>query len=428
MTATFTRRQIIGNIGVLLSGTTLMRVVTALVLILIARQVGIERFGQYAGCMALMRMTSVLFSLGLDVWLLRNGNRDGDQRLLAIHSTTSLVLKAGLGLFWLAGVLLLAPWLDPATFPPMLLIFSALTVWLDELSNTVWNAGKAILQNQAALVLGVGSQLGWLAITLGLIVWQVDAVAPYLIGQMICSALVTLLALIWLVRKLGLILEWGRLSGTLRATTPFAISLALALIYGQADVTIIAHYLGTGAAGLYSPGISLITALALIPTAIYSVMLPVLSQAHRTGRVPFLRLTKQLLLWSTLLSVGIGGAVALIAHPLVKWLYGPPFAATAGVLVILSGVLAVRCINFAVATVLVAVGWQSQRVAIQALAALLNVGFNWWYVAQWGILGVAKIYVFTEWVLLLGYLLLFWWWQQSDPRKTLAVPVGDLEK
>ncbi len=77
--STVTRRQIIGSIGALVSGMAVARVMAAVIIILIARRIGPGAFGQYAASFAVAKLTSVLFTLGVDVWLLRNGNRAGDR-------------------------------------------------------------------------------------------------------------------------------------------------------------------------------------------------------------------------------------------------------------------------------------------------------------------------------------------------------------
>src|SRR5262245_34761590 len=125
-----------------LSATMVERLLRAVALILIARQVGPSAFGQYTASLALTTILAVGFALGLDVWLVRNGNRSGERGHLAQHASTSLLIRAGLGLVWLAGLALLAPWLDPNAYPPDLFLLVALAVWLEEIANLVWGTFK----------------------------------------------------------------------------------------------------------------------------------------------------------------------------------------------------------------------------------------------------------------------------------------------
>ena len=96
-------------------------------------------------------------------------------------------------------------------------------------------------------------------------------------------------------------------------------------------------------------------------------------------------------------------------------LYGAPYQGSGAVLAVLSGVLVLRCPSTALAAALVAVGWQTWRVGAQAVAAILNVVLNLLIVHQFGVMGVAKVYVFTEAILFLGLLSLFILWIRKKP-------------
>jgi hypothetical protein len=69
------RSKIIANIATLFSGSIVAQGMTALTLLLTARQLQVDSYGQYAACITLTSMLSILFSLGLDIWLLREGGK-----------------------------------------------------------------------------------------------------------------------------------------------------------------------------------------------------------------------------------------------------------------------------------------------------------------------------------------------------------------
>jgi O-antigen/teichoic acid export membrane protein len=66
---------------------------------------------------------------------------------------------------------------------------------------------------------------------------------------------------------------------------------------------------------------------------------------------------------------------------------------------------------------LVSVGWQRRRVYAQALSALVNVGLNVALIRRFGMTGVATIYVLSEGLLMLGYLLLVLRWMSSSDSR-----------
>ena len=184
------------------------------------------------------------------------------------------------------------------------------------------------------------------------------------------------------------------------------------MIYGVSDVALVAHYLGNEAAGIYAPAISIMSALVLVPLALHMVSVPALSRAHAEDRAAVGSAATRLLLISAPLGIMAGIVLAFGADWIVQILLGDAFAETGDVLTLLSGVLAARFSTLAAASVLIAVGWQRHRVKPQIAVAGLNVGLNMLLIPRWGLIGAAGVFVFTEWLLVAGYLALVWRWRQ----------------
>ncbi len=403
---------ILKNIGALFSGTAVARVFSALGLFIIARQLGPDEFGVFVSTLSLAKLTSVLFSLGLDTWLLRNG-RNHPERPLAVASSVCLGIKLSLGAAWFVGLLLISPFLKQAIFPRDVLILAALSIWLDELASTGWSTFKTALRNTITVWLIIGAQgLFFIAILL-LAGNDVTVTRPYMAARALTSAVSGGMAL-WLVARLVGI-HWRRalMPFVLRDTAPFGLSEGLAVIYERADITIIGHWLGKTAAGLYAPAVSLTTTLFLIPQAIYEVMLPVTSEMFVRTPQRIRRQAFRIILLSAFLGAALGLGMVLIARPIVWLIYGPAYTLSGDILTILSTILVFKSVSFGSAAVLTAVGWQNRRVMVQAVAAALNIGLNLALVQVYGLWGVAYIYVLTEAVLMVGYILFYLRWQST---------------
>jgi O-antigen/teichoic acid export membrane protein len=222
------------------------------------------------------------------------------------------------------------------------------------------------------------------------------------------------IALVLLKRLVSPRLEKGEILVALRETRFFALSVGLAFLAQQADVTIVGQWLGKSAAGLYGPAVTLTMTLALAPATLYNVMLPVLRRVEDEKREALRPLAERLMGVSVLLGLGLGALLALAARPVVLLLYGPEYEMTASILRLLSAVLALRCVAFGAGAVLTSAGWQNRRVPIQALAVALNVGLNLIVVERYGLMAVAGVYVLTEMVLLAGYLILLFRWYPTS--------------
>lgn len=409
------RNPIASNVLTLLSGSVIGQACLAVATLLTARLLGHETFGQYAACFALGSLTSTAFTFGMDGWLLQQGRATGLE--LDEQMSNSLLIRALLGLPWFLALGLLAPRLNPSAYPDTLIWFVAATLWLDGLLAACLSAFKAALQNHLTSLLVAASAGGLLGATLLLLAAGVEDVRTFAAVRGLVSLLLLAGTLATLHTRGRLRPRWQTLAPILPASAPFALSELLFLVYLKADLAIVAAQLGKEATGLYAPASSVIGALFLVPSALYMVMVPVLSRvlAETNSSTPEVRHAAYrrlsvLLRHLTLAVVAIGVALtlgtALVAHPLTHLLLGHDYALTGTLLQILSPLLLFKAGSYGAAALLVAGGWQAQRVQVQALVALLNAALNLLLVQQVGLVGVAWIYVLTEALLCLGYTLL----------------------
>lgn len=399
----FDRRVILSNVASLLSSSVLSQGMTAFALLLTARQLGADGYGQYAGSFVLTSFTAIVFSLGMDLWLLREGSCD--QGRLGELLGSVLAIKGILGILWLGALILLAPRLDALrlrSFPAELVRLSALVVWLDSLCATVITAYKASLRNEMTLLLEAGSDGIWLLVTLvliGLGAQQADlymrARAVVLLVSLILSVL-----LAWRWRALKATVE--TVKRVLTEAVPFATSELLAWMYMRIDVLIVAFALGDRAVGLYSPSVGIVNALFLVPATVHTVIIPILSNLFVTDPKRAWKMAGRGLL--LLLAIGMGMSLVLVvgAGPLAS-LLGSSFGGSKEILQILGTILVFHSLTYGMAAILVATNQQRRRVVAQTVAVCVNALLNVLVVRWLGIRGVALVYVITEIVLLAGY-------------------------
>jgi O-antigen/teichoic acid export membrane protein len=173
------------------------------------------------------------------------------------------------------------------------------------------------------------------------------------------------------------------------------------------DVLIVALMLGDKAAGLYSPAVGIINAAFVLPSAIYLVITPVLSNLFTTNIRQAWTTAKQSLLLLALAGLGAALGLAVIAGPVVS-LLGVTFHGSRQVLLVLTVILFFHSISFGMASILVATGQQARRTLIQAIVVALNAAMDFAIVHWAGILGVAVVYVVSDILLMIGYTWLVW--------------------
>jgi O-antigen/teichoic acid export membrane protein len=401
----FSRKNIIQNVAVLFSGSVLAQGMTALVLLLTARQLGATGYGQYASCYILVSFTSILFSLGLDLWLLRNAGRTPDE--LARLTGSVLAIKGGIGAVWFGLFIGLASVINSSRFPLEILRFSALAILLDGLFSTNLTAFRATLRNKISAPLEVGTVGIWLMATLLLIARGQTQPLIYLgvrIGALLIGLVVSTL-LVW--TKVEPKISLAVIKRALREAWPFAGSDLLVMATMRQDVLIVALMLGDKAAGLYSPAVGIINAAFLLPGAIYLVVTPVLSNLFIKDIKGAWITARKSILFSALAGLAEAVGLALIVGPVIS-LLGVSFRGSRDVLLILSIILFTHSIAFGMASIVVASGLQAKRTLVQIVVVAINAILDFAIVQHTGILGVAVVYVVSDTLLMLGYTWLVW--------------------
>jgi O-antigen/teichoic acid export membrane protein len=390
----------------LVFGMSLAQVLMAVSVLLTAKQLGNTQFGGYAACFSAASLSSLLFNLGLDTWLLRNGSHEPGKIVNLLRN--AFTVKVVAGLLWLAGIVLILPQLHYSTFSELLVFVSALCVWAEGVFSLGLSVFRALLYNKLTALLLIVMRGGILLATLFGVRAGIQNALAYAEMRLAVTAACTGVTILLLPLKSNII-TIKELISTVKESLPFALSDLFASIYVQADTTIIALTLGKEAVGLYAPASSLINALFVIPNAGFLVAVPILTRTIKTNG----QLSGQLLKLIAIAFPGIGIILWVFVKNFSKLMpivFGPSYSESAPLLEILSPILFLKSCSFAAAAVLVAIGWQHQRAYIQAITAVVNLMLNFLAVYCFGVRGVAMVYVISEIFLLVGYIVLIIWW------------------
>lgn len=396
--STSLRRQGISFTGFTIS-TALAQLMVMLFSLLLARYFGPEISGSYTSAFAIASLTAIAFNLGLDTWLLRAGALSQDLR-----KTFGDVLKtkAMVGVVWAFILFGIATTLRPDLYPAGLLAVCILDVWFDSIfitSLAVMNTQRKIKQYSLLVLLSRGLKL------LGLIILMAIANQNILVfaGWRASFSLVfALIAVTFLQPNLGEF-SFSNVSEVFRKSRSYALSDLLATVYMQADVVILSNFRGNIAAGIYSPALSLINALFVFPNAVYTYVIPSLSRWLKEKSDKFVELARKLILLVLIMGIAMSLATSLLGKPATGILLGDRYSKSGELMVRLSPILLLKCLEFGFAAIIVAANKQKSRLIPQAIAALLNVGLNLVLIPRLGEFGAASVYLVTEIVLFVSY-------------------------
>ena len=392
--------SILSNAAALLLGSAIAQGATSIALLLMARQLGPGQFGQYSSSIVLVSFASIVFNLGLDLWLLKEGGSNPSKTGELVSSV--FATKLLIGLIWVGFFFWITPITDSSTFPTNIVRLAALTVWLNSLIASALTSFKMVLRNKISAVFESTLNLLWLITTLVLIYFSVRQAVGFLIARtlLLAAGSIGSITLVWFTfrgqpnRKT--IIE------ALQQSPAYAASEFLVLLFMRMDVLIVALILGEFEAGLYSPAVGVINVLLLVPVALYQVILPLLSSLFSTDSRKAWQASRRFaglfLILGAFLSLGI-----FFGSDLLTLILGGAFIESQYILKLLSPILFLHSITFAVAAILVATNQQAKRTSIQVVAVAADALLNLILLPRLGIEGAAIAYVISEILLLAGY-------------------------
>ena len=381
------------------SANAIAQLMKMLFMLIMARYFGLADYSNYVAAYSLASFTAIFFNLGLDTWLLREGSFQENWKLSA---QKVLSLKASIGLIW-AGLLIgLAPSLRPDLFGFGLLALCVADVWFDSLVITmlaVLNIKRDIKAYSVSILLLRGLKLIVL-----LVMIAVGSRSVMLIAGLRAAIAGGLAVAVFLMLRLDF--RFARRQESLRMlrdSRAYTYSEFFSVIYMQADINLLTLLQGKVMAGIYSPALSVINALFIIPSSVYTFSIPTLSRTYHETPQMLPAAARKLLAGITLMGIVLFAGVGLLGDDLVRLLLGAEYETTGQLITMLSPVLLLKCLEFGLASVIVALNKQKERIFPQMIAAVMNVGLNLWLIPLYGVFGAARVYVISEVVLFLGY-------------------------
>jgi O-antigen/teichoic acid export membrane protein len=397
MNIKITKSLIIENMIALFTGNAFSQLILAAALILTARSLGAEKTGQYVACFAIAKLSSFLFEMGMDAWLLKEGGLDST--LFGSLVGSNLIIKSIGGSIWFLVILLVSLILNRETYPTDLLLLISVTTWIESFMLTFTAAFKSILRNKLTATISVFTSVGILIITLVLLRQGVRSPMPFVIGRLLTVSSTLFFCLGWMLRQHKLSSSRNHLIYTLQESRPFFLSNAVNSIYAQADVTIVALFLGRGIAGVFGPVSRVLSALLLVPRSAFGVMVPVLGQLVSSNDNRLIPTIRAYFFAMAIIGGGMWLSVGLFSEPVLPLILGPEFFETGQILKIFGPLLFIKSMNLMLAAIIVTVGWQQMRVQIQAFSAILNTILSLIVVQPFGVTGVAWMRVVTlRWI------------------------------
>ncbi len=389
----------LGNILALLGANVVGRLLTLLYLMLVARALEPDGFGQLMMVTAYLTIFGAVSDFGVTVITVRDVAQDPGlaaaylRRALLLRSAMAGAACLGLGLVGLAAGYPLEQqrhlWMGGLSLFPMA-VTGAFTAIL--------TARERIARVASLSALGAFVMLAsaWPVLAAG---WGVTGLLAVLV---LVNALEASLAAGWVLGSVrpaaaGSERAWLAAWRLLERAWPYGCFTILAMVYLRVATIVLFTEGGPQAVGLYNAAFKLVEALTVLPLALMGGLFPLMAAQSRAGVTGPLGATyRNAVRILGVLALPVATGLTILAAPVIEVVYGTRYGAAAPVLRILVWGLALLYLNAPVGHVIFSSD-QGRRYLPWALAhtggyAALSVLL----VARYGILGAAVGFVVAE--------------------------------
>ena len=363
--------------------------------IILARGLGPDRFGQWAFLTSLVLILSTLADSGFQMVTVRDLAPEPGKTLAYFRKSLrsrlfiSLLAGAGLALWELAGLNLTLPW--------WLLGFGFLLL----LAEAFLKGGQAVLSSRERMDLTSGLSLAQ-ALAATCLIGGVVLLGGGLWGAAGTLCLINLTAagvLMWLIRPFLLSTEEEERTPfqLFKAAFPYGVLALLTIIYFRIDVLMLTALQGPQEAGHYSVSLSLFEAGVIIPSALAGALFPVMSRQLAAREMDGLLIShNQTLKLMGLIAMPAAAAGWRFSPWLVDLFFGPAYAPAGPVLALLSLAWVLFFINIPLGNLLAASNLMPKFVPWAAANTGLNVVLNLFLIPLWGAAGAVAATLVCE--------------------------------
>jgi O-antigen/teichoic acid export membrane protein len=381
--------------GLLMGGQGISFVLQAGYFVLLARVLGVEQFGVFAGASALVSLVTPFSSLGAHMLFLRYVTADPRQfarywgNILLSAVATNAVLVAAL---WTTAAHLLSP-ASAAVIVPVALANCLL-------GQLIQGAGVIFLtyleMHLVALWNSLLNALRFLAVALMMLVLHHATASQWAWTSASIALVVGVLAISVVTLRFGRPrLDPGLMIAGVGEGLLYTMSGSTASAYNDLDKTLLSHYRMNVANGLYTTAYRIIDVAVIPVSSLESASLPRFFDMAKDGVSAAVRFAWQILGRAAIVG-GVAGIALFLCAPLLPILLGPSFAQSAIALRWLCLIPLFRSVHQITGAALTGTGHQKYRTSAQIVVALLNLGLNLVLIPLHGWLGAAWASLITD--------------------------------
>ena len=394
-------RTIAKNASVMMASQLITWGLTLVLTIFLPRYLGAAGTGKFQLATSLWAIMAIFIAFGMDTLLTKEISRNPD--LIPELFTTSVFLRV---LLFAASFVILLVYAHLVGYPEdtrkVLYV-----IGLSTLIAQITSACAATLQGLERMEFISLSDIAGKAVSTIvsiLLLWMGFGLIPIafvLVGAALVSLGVQYIALNR-IRPVRFRFDRQRIGWMLKSSFPYMLLFGFLIFYNQIDVIIISLMVSEKEIGWYGAANRLFGSFLFIPTVLIAALFPALARMHKSQPESLQKLMSKGFELLLIVGVPLGLGVMVIADPLVVFLYGPDFANSGPILMVMGLVLILTYQNMILGQFFISSDRQNIWTRVMAIAVIVTIPLDLllvpWCQQVFGIgaLGGALSYLVTE--------------------------------
>ena len=373
----------------LIIGKGLSLVLQAAYFVIIARTLGVEKYGEFVSITALVAIVFPFAGLGTEILMLKNVAKD--RSLFAVYWGNSLIVTVVTAAILITLAVILAPLLLHHSISPLAILLVAVS---DLIFGSITSLSSRVFQSIDSLNISARISIfvmfNKVLAAIALFIFFPNPNDLEWIWLYAASSSISALVSATLVQRLvGFpALELARIKSELTEGISFSVSSSAYTIYSDIDKTMLGKLSTLAATGVYAAAYRLID-VAFIP--VISICGAAYAEFFRKGKdgiAATITFARSLVLITSSYSVVAGIGLFLIA-PVVPQILGDEYINVVPALRCLAPILLFRSLQHFGGDILSGSGFQSLRSSVEVIVSVFNIGINFWLIPLYSWQGAA---------------------------------------
>jgi O-antigen/teichoic acid export membrane protein len=391
-----TSRTVLKNSAWLLVANVSIRLISAFVIILLARRLGVAGFGQYSFAVSFVGFFALFTSFGFNSLLIRDVAKDRSLTNKYINNILSIkIIFSVLAMIVLAISLF---FIDKSEMVIIAIYILGIELVVSSFTESMRSLFQAYEKMEYDSILKIISKIIWATLILFVIYNNLTLVNITL--ATLCSASLSLIITYIVVRKniskIKLETDYKFWKKLMLTALPFALTSLFSMINFRIDQVMLSFMTTDAIVGAYSAAYKIIDVLAILPGILLTALYPVFSKYHATDTKLLKKSFNLSLRYVITLSIPIVIGGFLLSGQIINLVYGPEYADSAMVLKILIFISLFSFINSPLFVLLNSIGKQKITMINTAFTALANIVMNAILIPSYGIKGAAFATIISE--------------------------------